>query len=216
MAFHKVCAKQLSNFRKNRNLIFHWILEDNFDFLYRFVSSSCNYVIMQTPKILLSYALREKCPYSELFQSVFSRMRTEYGKIPIISSYSARMLENTNQNNSEYGHFLRNDVGISQSSSTGSIPHKCLDILLTSRVAERLKTQDLRKLGNIGTDDFFNQNRFFDTRAQKLRKNKVSVLVKLCFVFNFSQSILHRIPSIVFVKWYLEKKIYFDILILLF
>ena len=35
-------------------------------------------------------ALREKCTYSELFWSVFFRMR-----------------ENTGQNNSEYGHFLR-------------------------------------------------------------------------------------------------------------
>ena len=37
-------------------------------------------------------SLREKCPYSELFWSVFSRM------------WNAG---NTDQNNSEYGHFLR-------------------------------------------------------------------------------------------------------------
>ena len=28
-----------------------------------------------------SHALREKCPYSELFWSAFSRIRTEYGEI---------------------------------------------------------------------------------------------------------------------------------------
>ena len=51
-------------------------------------------------------SLREKCPYSELFWSVFSRILTEYGEI-LISPYSVRIRENTDQNNSEYGHFLR-------------------------------------------------------------------------------------------------------------
>ena len=51
--------------------------------------------------------LREKCPYSELFWSTFSRIRTEYGEILRISPYSVRMQENADQNNSEYGHFLR-------------------------------------------------------------------------------------------------------------
>ena len=49
--------------------------------------------------------LRKKCPYSELFWFVFSHIRTEYGQIRSISSYSVRMPENTDQNNSEYGHF---------------------------------------------------------------------------------------------------------------
>ena len=51
-------------------------------------------------------ALREKCPYLELFWSAFSCVRTEYGEILCISPYSVQMLENTDQNNSEYGHFL--------------------------------------------------------------------------------------------------------------
>ena len=46
-------------------------------------------------------ALREKCPYSELFWSLFSRIRTEYGEILRISPYSARMPENTDQKNFE-------------------------------------------------------------------------------------------------------------------
>ena len=46
----------------------------------------------------------KKCPFSELFWSVFSRIRTEYGKILPISPYSVRMWKNTDQNNSEYGH----------------------------------------------------------------------------------------------------------------
>ena len=55
-------------------------------------------------------ALRKKCPYLELFLSVFSRIWTEYGEILRISPYSVRMRENTDQNNSEYIHFLRSEV----------------------------------------------------------------------------------------------------------
>ena len=52
--------------------------------------------------------LREKCLYpEELFWSAFSRIRTEYKEILRISTYSVRMWENVDQNNSEYGHFLR-------------------------------------------------------------------------------------------------------------
>ena len=40
-----------------------------------------------------SSALSEKWRYSEFFWSVFSRIRTEYGR------------ENTDQKNSDYGHF---------------------------------------------------------------------------------------------------------------
>ena len=53
--------------------------------------------------------LRKKCRYTELFWSAFSRIWTEYGEILRISPYSVRMRENADQNNSEYGHFLRND-----------------------------------------------------------------------------------------------------------
>ena len=58
---------------------------------------------------LVSDTLHEKCPYSELFWSAFSRIWTEYGEILCISPYSVRMRENADQNNSEYGHFLRID-----------------------------------------------------------------------------------------------------------
>ena len=53
--------------------------------------------------------LGEKCPYSELFWSVFSRNRAECGEIRNISPYSVQMRENTDQNNSEYRHFLHSD-----------------------------------------------------------------------------------------------------------
>ena len=55
------------------------------------------------------YTLREKCPYSMFFWSVFSRIRTEYREIPSISTYSVQMRENTDHKNSEYGHFSSSD-----------------------------------------------------------------------------------------------------------
>ena len=55
----------------------------------------------------LQLSLRKKCQYSEVFPSVFSLIRNEYGKISI-SPYSVRMQENADQNVSEYGHLLRN------------------------------------------------------------------------------------------------------------
>ena len=45
-----------------------------------------------------SIILRKKCPYSELFQSVFSWIWTEY---------SVQMRETADQNSSEDGHFSR-------------------------------------------------------------------------------------------------------------
>ena len=41
--------------------------------------------------------LRKKCPYSEFFWSIFSRIRTEYREILGISLYSVQMRENTDQ-----------------------------------------------------------------------------------------------------------------------
>ena len=58
----------------------------------------CNY----TTKKFAQNALRKNCLYSELFWSVYSRIRTEYGEI---LRNSVQMRENTDQNNSEYGHF---------------------------------------------------------------------------------------------------------------
>ena len=54
--------------------------------------------------------LREMCLYSELFWSMFSRIRTKYGEIRGISPYSVRMMENADQNNCEYVHFLCSEI----------------------------------------------------------------------------------------------------------
>ena len=61
-------------------------------------------------KSFQSHALCEKCRYSELFWSVFSRIQIEYGEILRISAYSVQMRENRDQNNSKYRHFSRSDV----------------------------------------------------------------------------------------------------------
>ena len=51
-------------------------------------------------------ALREKCLYSKCFWSVFSHLRTDYWEILRIPTYSVRMLENTDNKNSEHVHVL--------------------------------------------------------------------------------------------------------------
>ena len=54
-----------------------------------------------------SGTLLEKWPYSEFFWSVFSRIRTEFGEMLSIFPYSVWIRENTDQKNSQYGHFSR-------------------------------------------------------------------------------------------------------------
>ena len=51
--------------------------------------------------------LREKCLYSEIFWSVFSRIWSEYGEILRISPSSVQMRENMDQKDSERRHFSR-------------------------------------------------------------------------------------------------------------
>ena len=50
-------------------------------------------------------SLHKKCWYSELFWSIFSRIRTEYGGLLHISPYSIQMQENMDQKNSGYRPF---------------------------------------------------------------------------------------------------------------
>ena len=55
------------------------------------------------------YSLCKICLYLELFWSIFPRIWTEYAEIRSTSPYSVEMRENTDQNNSEYGHISRSD-----------------------------------------------------------------------------------------------------------
>ena len=56
------------------------------------------------------HALSNKCPYSELFSCSFSSIWTEYREIRCIFPYFIWMLENADQNNSEYRHFPHIDA----------------------------------------------------------------------------------------------------------
>ena len=67
---------------------------------------------MMEATALYGLTLGENCSYSELFWSVLSCIWTGYGEILRISPYSVRIRENTDQNNSEYGHFSRSDISL--------------------------------------------------------------------------------------------------------
>ena len=71
----------------------------------------------------LIQALRKKCPYLELFWSLFPRIRTDYGEIWWISPYLVQMRENTDRNNSEYGHFSRSKEKRKSSKRSSVINH---------------------------------------------------------------------------------------------
>ena len=71
----------------------------------------------------MTISLREKCPYLEFFWPVFSRIRTEYGEILRISSYSVRIRENTDQKKYEYGDFLRSVYEVGCPGKSQYIPH---------------------------------------------------------------------------------------------
>ena len=61
----------------------------------------CNYGFSTRAAVLMiskCFGLREKCPYSDLFWTAFSSIRTAYGEIFRIFPYSVRMRENTGQN----------------------------------------------------------------------------------------------------------------------
>ena len=68
-------------------------------------SYSTNHVLITLAELTKKHWLREKCPYSEFF---LVRIFFAFGLIT--ETYSVRMWENTDQRNSEYGHFSRSDL----------------------------------------------------------------------------------------------------------
>ena len=60
----------------------------------RWLTSNSLWLIWLIYMLFITWSLREKCPYSKLFWSAFSHIRTEYGEILRISPYSVRMQEN--------------------------------------------------------------------------------------------------------------------------
>ena len=108
----------------HQNNLHFWNLHDNSDTDKSHQISSTTF--LSKGKDDLKNALRKKCPYSELFWSVFFRIRTQYWEIRSISSHSVWMLENTDLNNSEQGHFLRRHVSnIAKSCPTEDISAIC-------------------------------------------------------------------------------------------
>ena len=96
------------------------------------VSDICDEVFLRkylTPK-RLNALLHKKCPYLQLFWSAFSRIRTEYGEIGSISSYSVQMKENADQNNSEYEHFS---------------PMRLCEVNFWDKYFEKTKTRNIRQ-----------------------------------------------------------------------
>ena len=94
--------------------VFIWLLLDLYKVLdsifFRFSFWKAKLVPAKLIQVFISLfqiTLLEKCPYSGFFWSVFSCLRTEYGEMRSISPYSVRIRENTDQKNSEYGHFSR-------------------------------------------------------------------------------------------------------------
>ena len=81
----------------------HLLFKEFYQIFYCKFTDQLHSVILN----LKNTALREKYSNSKFFCSVFSRIRTEYGEIRSISPQSVRMRENTDQKNSEYGHFSR-------------------------------------------------------------------------------------------------------------
>ena len=69
------------------------------------LNSNINFILEVSPIFLWQLSelsLREKCPYSEIFWSVFSRVKAEYRDVRSISPYPIRMRENVDQKKSEY------------------------------------------------------------------------------------------------------------------
>ena len=90
------------------------------------------------------WTLRKKYPYCELCWSLFSRNRTEYGDILHISPYSVQIRENTDQNNSKYGHFLR---------SGNQYKYIAFNILLCSILIISYKTLNITWIYNEKTKE---------------------------------------------------------------
>ena len=114
-------------FKKNRtwNSIFIWwqifflrkkpiFMSSGFDHLTKIHLQEYKWTLaFFMPQMCNRVALHEKCPCQEFFWSIFSRIRIKYGEVLRISPNSVRIRKNTDQKNSEYGHFSRSaDVSL--------------------------------------------------------------------------------------------------------
>ena len=100
---------------QNINFYYYSLISDLQTMLWTTLCLSAMLLQLEKAYIVANKDLREKCPYSELFWSVFSVL----------------FPENTYQNNSVYGHFLR---------SKGLLPFRaCLQTVGTSLLGVNCK-----------------------------------------------------------------------------
>ena len=79
--------------------------------------------------------MRERCPHSELFWSVFSRIWTEYRDMRYLSVFSHNA-ENTDQKNSKWGHFSSSDTDTFSQWQIRPFTGKLLEVVLKLVVNE--------------------------------------------------------------------------------
>ena len=85
------------------------VIENKVDYFFK---KTLFVLLLETPN-LVCLSLRKKCPYSELFWSPFFlhfpafELNTEHS---IFSPNAGKCGKNGDQNNSEYGHFLRSET----------------------------------------------------------------------------------------------------------
>ena len=87
-------------------------------------------------------SLRKNCPYSELFYSAFSPIRTEYGEIRTVCPNSVQIRENAEQNNSKFGNFSQSDCLLKNAIFSIKTVNKYSESIV------ELKTK-MKDLGNI-------------------------------------------------------------------
>ena len=117
----------------------------------RWCSHNSLFIPRNTKKYLWKISLHEKCPYSEFFGSLFSRIWTEYADS--ISLYSVRIQEITDHKNFEYEQFFCRNLMVQlyyHRSLTKSIPN-LLELLwvkwcVFSGFSSLFHTRSVRKL----------------------------------------------------------------------
>ena len=85
---------------KIRNGKLHFLCSASFICAKQAVIKPNNQAVIK-PFLNSKVSLRKKCPYSEFFSSVFTRILIEYGKKLPISPYSVPMREKADQKKSE-------------------------------------------------------------------------------------------------------------------
>ena len=112
--------------------------------------------------------LRKKCPYSELFWSAFSRigLNTE----SVFSLNARKCGKNADQNNSEYGHLLRNLLLPSKPWKHKFIsPHQ-----ISESIFENYASPSLKKL-TTASSSVSNQMARFNKSEKKKKKKKKTI-----------------------------------------